>query len=131
MKTVGNPQALGRTLKQARQAAGRSLEAVARPAKISAAYLNKLEGGVVKNPNPRILHRLAEVLGPESGASYGAMMELAGYVVPGAEERGGAPRRDPADAQGALAALAQAEGLSAEESRAVRAFIGWLKAERG
>ena len=41
---------LGRELRRAREEKGASLEAVAGPAKISAAYLHKLERGVVSSP---------------------------------------------------------------------------------
>ena len=67
---------LGKELQSARQATGRSLESVANPAKISAAYLHKLERGNVDNPSPRVLARIAAVL----EISYLHLMELAGYL---------------------------------------------------
>ena len=94
--------------------------AVARPAKISAAYLQKLEAGMVKNPSPRVLHRLATVL----DVSYGKLMELAGYVVPAADRATG--RTTPTLAQQALLP----QDLTDEEWRAVAAFIAYLREQR-
>jgi transcriptional regulator with XRE-family HTH domain len=67
---------LGKELKQGREAKGVSLDAIAGPAKISAAYLHKLERGVVNNPSPRVLARIAAVL----KIPYLRLMELAGYL---------------------------------------------------
>jgi transcriptional regulator with XRE-family HTH domain len=58
-----------------------SLEATSRAAKISQGYLHKLEAGRVENPSPRVLQRLSEVL----GVSYGRLMQLADYLMPGDE----------------------------------------------
>jgi transcriptional regulator with XRE-family HTH domain len=78
-------EALGHALHDARTARGLSLEAAGRAAKISQGYLHKLEAGRVGNPSPRVLLRLAGVL----GVSYGRLMELAEYVMP--DEPTGAP----------------------------------------
>ena len=67
---------LGKELKKTRGGKGISLERVAGPAKISAAYLHKLEMGIVNNPSPRVLARLAVSL----ETSYLRLMELAGYL---------------------------------------------------
>lgn len=112
---------LGEELKDARQRKGLSRHAVARPAKISAAYLQKLEEGVVKNPSPRILQRVAGVL----EMSYARLMELAGYAVPTA----GAPAGDAPPVSPVWQALQQ-EDLSEDELRAVAAFVAHLKAQR-
>jgi HTH-type transcriptional regulator, competence development regulator len=112
--------ALGKQLRNARDNTGTSLEAVAGPAKISAAYLHKLERGVVNNPSPRILARLALVL----GVPYLHLMELAGYLdeVQAEEARVRAsPSPHPlADQQ-----------LTQDEWRAVGAFIKTLVSSRG
>lgn len=109
---------LGRQLKTVRQLRGLSLKAVAEPAEISVAYLQKLEGGEVRQPSPNVLFRLGEVL----DVSYSTLMELVGYVVP--------------DPQGALAgassfdqALRTAD-LTPEERKAVAAFIAHLRDQR-
>lgn len=72
---------LGQELHEARSASGLSLEATSRAAKISQGYLHKLEAGNVQNPSPRVLQRLSEVL----GVSYGRLMQLADYLMPGDE----------------------------------------------
>lgn len=114
--TVG----LGKELKAVRNLRGLSRHAVAKPSKISAAYLQKLEEGVVRNPSPRILQRLAGSL----EVSYGKLMELAGYAVPQSDSGRAVPQ------QNLLAAALRTEDLSAEETRAVAAFIAYLKDQR-
>jgi transcriptional regulator with XRE-family HTH domain len=87
---------LAERLKAARAERGLSLEAAARPAAISTAYLHKLEGGRVGNPSPRVLERVAAVL----GCSYWELMELAGYVPGEERERmksDGAPKATNAE----------------------------------
>ena len=124
-------QALGAELKNIRGLKGLTRHAVAKPAKISAAYLQKLEEGAVRNPSPRILYRLGEVL----GAPYGALMELAGYanpaggagaVVTGSGGKAGEPPASPSVMRGVL----EAEELTEDELRAVAAFVTYLKALR-
>jgi transcriptional regulator with XRE-family HTH domain len=70
---------LGKQLRDARTKRGLSLEAASRAAKISQAYLHKLEAGRVQSPSPHVLQRLSEVL----GVSYRRLMKLAGYLMPG------------------------------------------------
>ena len=119
MKETPNP--LAEELQRVRKIKAMSRHAVAKPAKISAAYLQKLEQGAVKNPSPRILYRLAGVL----GVSYARLMEVAGYAMPSEAEEGGA-RRPPSLLRQALLQ----EDLSEEEWRAVAAFVAHLKAQR-
>ncbi len=111
-------ESLGRELHLARQKKGVSLEAVATPAKISAAYLHKLERGVVNDPSPRVLARVAVAL----GVPYLRLMELAGYLDEAqlAEARARAPKPHP---------LAGRE-LTPAEHRAVGNFIKQLLAKR-
>src|ERR1700676_3473308 len=112
---MSNP--LGEHLRAIRRVRGLSLKAVAEPADISTAYLQKLEGGDVRQPSPHILHRLGEAL----DVPYGTLMELAGYIVP--------------ENEGVLAgttfdhALSSAD-LSEEERKAVAAFIAHLREQR-
>jgi transcriptional regulator with XRE-family HTH domain len=77
---VDMTKALGGELAAARRDRGLSLEAVARPAKISPAYLHKLESGRVSSPSPRVLERLGRVL----ETPYATLMERAGYLWPAA-----------------------------------------------
>jgi len=112
-------KALGKELAAAREKQGVSLEAVAGPAKISGAYLHKLEHGVVNNPSPRVLARIAAVL----EVPYLRLMELAGYLDEAqlAEARARKPRPHPLAGQ----------DLTAKEWKAVGAFINELVAKRG
>lgn len=111
---------LGIELKKARETRRVSLQAIAEPAKISVAYLQKLEGGHVGSPSPRVLRRV----GSSVGLPYLRLMELAGYLdeaeVAATRERETTPRPHP---------LAD-QKLSQEEWRAVGAFIKELKDQR-
>ena len=120
MIIIGKLKELGEELRAVRKLKRLSRDAVARPAKISAAYLQKLEEGVVKNPSPRVLHRVAEVL----QVSYAKLMELAGYAVPGAEEGSQFTKSSP------LQQALQNEDLTEQELRAVAAFVTYLKEQR-
>jgi len=87
---VNVSKVLGARLKAARAAKELPLQAISETAKISTAYLHKLEAGRVNSPNPRVLQRLAEVL----DVSYRELMELTGYLMPvaeGGEEATGDP----------------------------------------
>ena len=112
---MGSP--LGEQLRTVRKVRGLSLKAVAGPAQISTAYLQKLEAGEVRQPSPNVLHRLSEAL----EVPYAGLMELAGYVVP--------------DPHGVLAAhtfgqAVDASDLSDHERIAVAAFIAHLREQR-
>lgn len=109
---------LGQELANLRDSKGVSLEAIAKPAKISGAYLHKLEAGKVNNPSPRVLARLAAVLETD----YLALMELAGYLdeMQLAKLQLRTPRPHP---------LAD-EQLTPDEWRAVGAFAKKLIAKR-
>jgi transcriptional regulator with XRE-family HTH domain len=111
---------LAKELRRAREKKGTSLEAVAGPAKISGAYLHKLEHGAVSSPSPRVLARLAKVL----DVSYLRLMELAGYLDE--EQLAEARMRTPSPAPHPLA-NAQ---LTPTEWRAVGAFIKTLIDQR-
>ena len=111
---------LGNELYKARDGAGVSLESVAGPAKISAAYLHKLERGVVNSPSPRVLARIASAL----EVSYLRLMELAGYLDE--EQLAQARLREPSEHPHPLAG----QDLTPEEWRAVGAFIKALVAQR-
>jgi transcriptional regulator with XRE-family HTH domain len=104
---------LAAELRKAREQLGVSLQAIADPARISVAYLQKLERGLVGSPSPHVLRRVAS----STGLPYLRLMELAGYLekdeVAAARERETTPRPHP---------LAELK-LSQEEWRAVGAFI--------
>lgn len=110
---------LGKQLKQSRDHKALSLESAAAPAKISAAYLHKLEHGQVNNPSPRVLARIAVAL----DVAYLDLMELAGYLDE--EQRAQAQARQPQQPH----PLASQQ-LTPEEWKAVAAFIQNLLAQR-
>ncbi|MBN2080638.1 helix-turn-helix domain-containing protein [bacterium] len=112
---------LGNELNSARKRMDASLEVIATPAKISTAYLHKLERGVVNSPSPRVLARLAVVL----GLDYLWLMELAGYLDE--EQLARARLREAPPAPHPLAG----QQLTGEEWKAVGAYIGMLVAQRG
>ena len=111
---------LGKELNKSRKDKGASLEVVAGPAKISAAYLHKLERGVVNNPSPRVLARIALAL----EVPYLRLMELAGYLdetqLAEARMRESSPKPHPLAGQ----------QLSSAEWRQVADFIKQLVAQR-
>lgn len=109
-------QALGRELADARAARSASLKAVGLAAQISAAYLQKLERGLVESPSPRILRALAEHL----ELPYERLMRLAGYTTPTPEPRG----------TGMLTQALRSARLSHGEERAVAAFVELLVNQR-
>jgi transcriptional regulator with XRE-family HTH domain len=126
---------LGNELKKVRQLRGLSLNAVARPAGLSAAYLQKLERGNVESPSPHRLHKLAEVLDLE----YVDLFRLAGYPVPGAGEEtvnaaedGGFAQTDLASGDASLLrkAFQSEEQVSDEELEQLAHYLAFLRQER-
>ncbi len=111
---------LGKELHQAREKAGSSLDAIALASKISGAYLHKLERGLVNNPSPRVLARIASAL----EIPYLRLMELAGYLsdqeVAQVRKHKPSPRPHPLSGK----------ELSQEEWREVGGFIETLIAQR-
>lgn len=105
---------LGSRLKRARGT--RSLKAVAEPAKITAAYLQKLEQDRVGNPSPHVLHGLAQ----ELDVPYEELLELAGYVVPTAD----AARVREGNV---LSFALSSEKLSDEEAAALLEYLDWYR----
>ena len=69
----------GAVLRQAREVRELSAIETARAARISPAYLSRLESDAVKRPSPHVLHQLSEAL----AVPYAELMRLNGYRVPG------------------------------------------------
>jgi len=121
-----DPVELGRQLREVRELKGLSLKRVADPAEISAAYLQKLERGDVRDPSPHILYRLSGVL----EVPYVELMRLANYVVPRE------PREDEASEPHGVNLLAHAlnskefERLSAEELEELARYLRWYRHDR-
>lgn len=74
-------QTLGDLLRTARNKAGLSLRDVEDEIGISNAYLSQLEWEKIKQPSPKVLHKLSELY----RISYTVVMGLAGYPVPESE----------------------------------------------
>ncbi|MBA3736271.1 MAG: helix-turn-helix transcriptional regulator [Actinobacteria bacterium] len=110
------PVDLGSRLRTARGIRKMSLREAAEAAKISAAYLQKLEHGDVKSPSPHVLHALAEVL----KIPYSTVMQLAGYVVPS-----GSDGRVNVLAH----ALSSAE-LTEDEADALANYLAWYRHDK-
>jgi transcriptional regulator with XRE-family HTH domain len=109
---------LGQKLKEVRELKGLSLAAVAKPADMSPTALQKLERGEVESPSPHRLHRLAERL----DVSYTDLMQLAGYIVPRADER------DPARERASVLLQAlSSDGLTDEELADVAEFLAFKR----
>ena len=111
---------LGQELAKARAKKTMSLEVAAGKARISGAYLHKLEHGVVNDPSPRVLARIALAL----DVPYLRLMELAGYLdqtqLVKARDRESSPKPHPLAGQ----------QLTPGEWKAVGAFIKKLVAQR-
>jgi transcriptional regulator with XRE-family HTH domain len=130
-------QLMGDRMRAAREAQSRSTQSAATEAEISSGYLFKLESGYVGTPSPRVLHRLAQVL----GLDYWELMGLAGYVVPEGASGGMADRvsggvsdrvPDGAPAPDALGRIADAlEGIRDELGMIRRALPPGETASRG
>ena len=110
---------LGAQLHEVRKLKELSLKAVAEPAGISPAYLQKLERNEVKRPSPHVLYGLAEVL----EVPYMALMEAAGYVVPTADAKKVKPGS-------VLAHAFSSEEISEEEAEVLARYLRWYRNEQ-
>ncbi|HSR69237.1 MAG TPA: helix-turn-helix transcriptional regulator [Acidobacteriota bacterium] len=115
---------LGAYLRHLRQAKGMTLRAVEKSSGVSNAYLSQLENGKLTNPSPPILHKLAKVY----GASYQALMEKAGYLMPSRsaddKREGGSGRR-----KGRLPTFA-VEELSEEEEEELLRYLAFIRSRK-
>lgn len=85
---------------------------------VSNAYLSQIENGLIKKPNPNILHALSELY----AISYEDLMERAGYIVP-TRSRGGEQRH------GRVATFA-GHNLTDEEEAQLVQFLGYLRSRK-
>jgi ribosomal protein S6E (S10) len=77
--------------------------------------MTKLEADEVTRPSPVVLQRLGEVL----GVSYGQLMALVGYPVPGGEE-----------ADGARLGAAMFADLTEDEREELLEYLAWYRARK-
>jgi transcriptional regulator with XRE-family HTH domain len=106
----------GALLKQAREVRELSSIDAARAAKISPAYLSKLENDAVKKPSPHVLQQLSEAL----GVPYAELMRLNGYRVPGESE----------DIATATVGSALFADLTDDEREELLEYLAWYRARR-
>ena len=78
-----SPSALGSFLRKARGDAGLTQRDVERETGVSNAYLSQLESGKVREPSPRILHKLSGAY----GVSYADLLVASGYPLPDTGKR--------------------------------------------
>ena len=110
---------LGQELARLRRLKGWTLREVEEKMKkkISNSYLNQLENDNVKEPSPNILYELARVY----DASYGDLMELAGFLV---------PVSNPKASRGHSSVAFNALNLSDDEKEEVMDFIEFQRRKR-
>ena len=82
MSKSSKQASLGQYLKMAREYRKFSLRDVENATAISNAYLSQLEGNKIKQPSPKVLHKLSELY----NISYAEIMKLAGYPIPEGSE---------------------------------------------
>ena len=115
---------LGSAIRSARDRTGRSTQVAAEQARISPAYLNKLESGRVGTPSPHVLHRLAAVI----DVPYWTLMHLAGYVPADDADPGRAPEPRAESRPGGHALGAATNERLLEELQAIRQSLEALQA---
>ena len=106
---------IGAVLRQAREVRELSGIDAARAARISPAYLSKLENDAVKRPSPHVLHQLSGAL----GVPYADLMRLSGYEVPGAS-----------DARTDTIGAALFADLTDDEREELLEYLAWYRARR-
>lgn len=114
---------LAQLLKRSRELLGLSVRAAAARTGVSSTYVSQLEAGVIKEPSPRVLYKLAEAY----GISYTDLMRAAGYMVPGGK----------ADADRSTAAspfdiaLRTTAPLTDDEREALAEYLAWYRSRHG
>jgi transcriptional regulator with XRE-family HTH domain len=107
---------LGTVLRRAREVRELSAIDAAREARISPAYLSKLENDAVKKPSPHVLLQLSEAL----AVPYAELMRLSGYRVPG--------EHDQSPAVNVSAALFA--DVTDDEREELLEYLAWYRARR-
>ena len=107
---------IGALLRQAREVRQLSAVDTARAARISSAYLNRLENDAVRKPSPHVLHQLSEAL----AVPYADLMRLSGYRLP--DQPGGSVRQTVGSALFA--------DLTDDERDELLEYLAWYRARK-
>ena len=107
---------IGAVLRQAREVRQLSAGDAARAARISPAYLNRLENDAVKKPSPHVLHQLSEAL----TVPYSELLRLSGYRLPDTADR---------SASQSVGAALFAD-LTDDEQEELLEYLAWYRARR-
>jgi transcriptional regulator with XRE-family HTH domain len=107
---------IGAVLRQAREVRQLSAGDAARAARISAAYLNRLENDAVRKPSPHVLHQLSEVL----TVPYSDLLRLSGYPLP----------ESPDQAPQSTITQALFADLTEDERDELVEYLAWYRARR-
>ena len=106
----------GVVIRQAREVRQLSAGDAARAAKISPAYLNRLENDAVKKPSPHVLHQLSEAL----TVPYAELLRLSGYRLP----------HDPGSNTVNTVSEALFADLTDDERDELLEYLAWYRARR-
>jgi transcriptional regulator with XRE-family HTH domain len=107
---------IGTVIKRAREVRQLSAGDAARAARISPAYLNRIENDAVKSPSPHVLHQLSEAL----TVPYNDLLRLGGYPLP--QEPDGNPIQTVGSALFA--------DLTDDERDELLEYLAWYRARR-
>ena len=110
---------LGQELSRLRSLKGWTLRDIEEKTKkrVSNSYLHQLENDKVKEPSPNILYELSKAY----GASYPALMKLAGFVVPSSNQNASNTN---------LSVAFNALNLTAEETNQVMDFVEFMRRKK-
>jgi transcriptional regulator with XRE-family HTH domain len=109
-------QPLGPFLRAARERRSLTLRAVERASGVSNAYLSQLESGKIRQPSPRVLHKLSELY----EVPYALMLEQAGYPAPAPEAAAGAP----------MIVDSRLGPMNGDEELALKEYLEFLRSRR-
>jgi HTH-type transcriptional regulator, competence development regulator len=107
---------IGVVLRQAREVRQLSANDAARAARISPAYLNRLENDAVKKPSPHVLHQLSEAL----TVPYAQLLRLSGYPLP----------NEPDGVPGSTVIGALFADLTDDEQDELLEYLAWYRTRR-
>jgi len=110
-------KAFGKILKESRKKLNITLRSVEEQTGISNAYLSQLENDKIKNPSPKILHKLSECY----KISYTKLLDLAGYP---------SVNKSRVINTGNLSRLGSIEDISEDEEIKLIEYLEFLRSKR-